>query len=141
VSENLKRKKRIGAEIEGRMLQVELTWWKYIMLILASIVNISFHCMLLCLDFECSCKWFQDLPVEFAQLWWISHAIPYVMATEVNQTYFAWSQGESTERDGPQVSLPMHFKWWGFVQFIYSISLFGKIKIQTVFFLASITSS
>jgi hypothetical protein len=24
------------------------------------------------------------------------------MATEVNQTYFAWSQGESTERDGPQ---------------------------------------
>jgi hypothetical protein len=25
VSENLKRKKRIGAEIEGRMLQVELT--------------------------------------------------------------------------------------------------------------------
>lgn len=26
------------------------------------------------------------------------------MATEVNQTYFSWSQGESTERDGPQVS-------------------------------------
>ncbi|KAJ1286544.1 hypothetical protein BS78_03G360600 [Paspalum vaginatum] len=25
-----------------------------------------------------------------------------MMATEVNQTYFAWSQGESTERDGPQ---------------------------------------
>jgi len=24
------------------------------------------------------------------------------MATEVNQSYFAWSQGESTERDGPQ---------------------------------------
>ncbi|KAF8664049.1 hypothetical protein HU200_054956 [Digitaria exilis] len=24
------------------------------------------------------------------------------MATEVNQTYFAWSQGESTERDGPE---------------------------------------
>ncbi|CAO1946822.1 unnamed protein product [Urochloa humidicola] len=24
------------------------------------------------------------------------------MATEVKQTYFAWSQGESTERDGPQ---------------------------------------
>ncbi|ONM35839.1 TPX2 (targeting protein for Xklp2) protein family [Zea mays] len=26
----------------------------------------------------------------------------YVMATEVKQTYFSWSQGESTERDGPQ---------------------------------------
>jgi hypothetical protein len=26
------------------------------------------------------------------------------MATEVKQTYFSWSQGESTERDGPQVS-------------------------------------
>ncbi|CAL4960103.1 unnamed protein product [Urochloa decumbens] len=25
-----------------------------------------------------------------------------MMATEVNQAYFAWSQGESTERDGPQ---------------------------------------
>jgi hypothetical protein len=27
-----------------------------------------------------------------------------MMATEVNQTFFAWSQGESTERDGSQVS-------------------------------------
>jgi len=27
---------------------------------------------------------------------------PYIMATEVNQTYFSWSQGGSTERDGPQ---------------------------------------
>ncbi|XP_062227839.1 uncharacterized protein LOC133926087 isoform X2 [Phragmites australis] len=61
--------------------------------------------------FRCvTARWPHFSCLSFSFLWVCQRSSPnydelgrqYMIAMEVNQTYFAWSQGESTERDGSQ---------------------------------------